>query len=69
MSVPIIAGTTGRRTLDITAFRDISGGTRIKFGKEEIILSPHDTIQFATNLLKAVGVDVKFDESMFRADA
>lgn len=65
MSAPII----GQRSLTLTAFRDISGGTKIKFGSQEIVLSPHDTIQFATNLLKAVGVDVKFDESMFRADA
>lgn len=65
MNAPII----GQRSLALTAFRDISGGTRIKFGSQEIILSPKETIELATSLLKAVNVDVKFDESMFRADA
>lgn len=52
-----------RRTLMVN--RHLSGGVKVTFGGEEIILSPRDSVDFAVAVLKAVDVDVKLDGSMF----
>ena len=41
------------RNLEVHA--DLSGGARIRFGREEIVLSPDDTIGLARALLTAIG--------------
>lgn len=53
----------GRRMFQV--FNDLSGGVRIAFGSDEMVLSPKETVDLATTLLKSVGVDVKLDGSMF----
>ena len=60
-SIPLIPAKS--RTLTVSAH--ISGGVGIGFGKEQIVLSPRDAVEYATSVLKAVGVDVKLDGSMF----
>jgi hypothetical protein len=51
---------------DLAVRPHISGGAHLTFGKEEIVLSPRDAVDFASAVLKSVGVDVKLDRSMFQ---
>lgn len=59
--IPII----GKKSRPLTVRGHISGGVAVGFGDDNIVLSPKDAVEFATAVLKAVGVDVKLDGSMF----
>lgn len=48
------------QTLDVR--RHISGGTLLRFGRQEIVLSPHDALEYAKAVLASI--DIKFDMIM-----
>jgi hypothetical protein len=48
------------RAGDLKVAKDLSGGVKIAIGGSAGLLSPEQTIELATVLLKLVGIDVQF---------
>lgn len=52
------------RAGDLKVAKDLSGGVKIAIGGSAGLLSPDQTIELATVLLKLVGVNVEFNQGL-----
>lgn len=61
MSNPMCIKTFSDDTRRLEVCRHLSGGVLIRFGREEIVLSPKDAVDFCTAVLAGVNIDFRME--------